>query len=149
MGKEIKYYTPSIEDLYIGYECEMHMNLGFESFNNNEEIWKSEKITLDNISMICNCANDNTFPIRTKYLDYSDITNEGFESYIINIYTNTTTYLKNNLAIKHDAINHTISTHIIDPIKYNGLGGETEHITLNCPSINEFRKIIKLLTYNG
>ena len=80
-----KYYTPDIEDLYIGYECEIFERLAFSP----EKIWQK---------YICgdtHCAYDESFDplyqqsvvlvyenntpwVRTKYLDKSDIESLGW-----------------------------------------------------------------------
>jgi hypothetical protein len=64
-----KYYTPKIEDLFLGYECELIQEDGswkpvqVNTFQNNISL--SDKPILDNL-------------IRTKYLDVEDLNKEIF-----------------------------------------------------------------------
>ena len=62
-----KYYTPSIEEFHVGFECET------EHTNNNGVKFGWEKTTLQRPF-----ASFNTMEIRVKYLDLEDIESFGF-----------------------------------------------------------------------
>jgi len=84
-----KYYTPSIEDLNVGAECEITWNNNEQNENSFGELYDNtyfyqEKITPQFIALF---ENDKHFSIRFKYLDKSDIESLGFqEEFIPNCY---------------------------------------------------------------
>ena len=93
MGK--KYYTPTIDEFYVGFECEFHgMSTGgfaIMDFKNNTieqvsdpdiKIWDKCKVSTNpmfkrNLDSIENSIVSGQ--IRVKYLDQSDIESLGFE----------------------------------------------------------------------
>lgn len=146
---EKQYYTPNIEDLCIGYECEIKTNHGFESFDNNKEKWVPIKIGYldvdgaytDEIATIINEFDDGATPVRTPYLSKEDIEKEGWQlketwqkidiSYL---------FKKGNIYIR---LGYVEGVPTIDVLK--NLESRTFMYLGECKSINEFRKIMKWL----
>lgn len=163
-----KYYTPDIEDLFIGYECERlvmedQTPIVIENAQRLKEIidkrlkgskvWESYKI--ESPLYIVDLINSNL--IRTKYLDKSDIEELGWtevkerfkhpflgliEGYKI---INETTGF--NETSEYQLCKHPNSTIIsIYRIYESSWGSQHEQIySGNCPSINEGKKLMKML----
>lgn len=78
MSKENKYYTPSIEEFHVGFECE---------FNNpmQSNTWKKEICDQDTISIVYDTCEHEDYKgefadtFRVKYLDKEDIESLGWE----------------------------------------------------------------------
>lgn len=74
---ESKYYTPTIEEFHIGFECE---------WRRNEEDWYGGKINssieLYDAAIEYEAGENQTYEYRVKYLDKEDIESFGFGSYI-------------------------------------------------------------------
>lgn len=130
---ENKYYTPKIEDIRMGYECEF-VRQGFA------DCWYSVVIDDDNI---LNCigplnAQGTTvfreWDIRTPYLTKEQIEVEGWA------FTGESNSAYNNLLFRKSTWFLWLNEKEIwlqkgNQMKYDG----------PCPSINEFRTICKLL----
>lgn len=135
------YYTPSIEDIHVGYECEI--------YNANSE-WFPITITLghifnDLLFYTRDISKELTNLFRTPYLTKEQIEEEGW------LYKNNSGLLafqrtkpelhsakriNNELVfLKYNLNNHQLTFMKNSGIIYDGV----------CPSINEFRKIVKLL----
>lgn len=79
METEAKYYTPDVEELRVGFECETLV----ESF---EDCWKKERIYAEfningwetNLEDILVGVEDGYLAVRVKYLDSEDIESLGF-----------------------------------------------------------------------
>lgn len=141
MSKE--YYTPEIEDLYQGYECEIKVPVRIE------EEWKTSNFVFGKISSIYprfewidfqNTVHSfsNTFKlqIRTSYLTKEQIENENWRYNGGNVVDEYIFPSQNGRYKLFVCENNLIEF-------YHG-----EHHLLfsgKCPSINEFRKICKLL----
>lgn len=133
------YYTPELEDVYVGYECEIRSD-------SNDTIWWEQQTIKKGWSGVDDTLELLTYYIkynfiRTKYLDKDDIESLGFK------YKETIRsgdyFTKDNLGliyIKEDNI--LIMYKIYEDIKYNQMIFEG-----NCKSINELKKIIKYLGY--
>lgn len=82
----IKYFIPDIEDLKVGYECEICTNYGYESFNDNKEIWEKVLIEYKNedgtytekLLNIIIGIDDGYQPVRVSYLTKEQIEAEGW-----------------------------------------------------------------------
>jgi hypothetical protein len=84
-----KYYTPTVDELYVGFECEF--------FNNQQDkVWNKEICDEDLVSIAYTIyehgtiewEDDITRVFRVKYLDKEDIEELGFVlEYIPNCYT--------------------------------------------------------------
>jgi len=76
---ESKYYTPDIEELYVGFECEHTTNMSAFEINDTDRIYNSLLI----IHELCDYINWsldeglNKF-VRVKYLDQEDIESLGW-----------------------------------------------------------------------
>lgn len=140
-----KYYTPSINQLFVGYQCEIESN----------KIWYPETIlgisTKENI-VECNgfdyYINKDLSNVRTPYLSVEDIEKEGWKlsnySWIYQDYESFKNkdvlehirlFEKDDLKLYFQSESKNISIYKKDSTLFNG---ETK-------SINEFRYITKLL----
>jgi hypothetical protein len=135
--QENKYYTPDIEDIYIGYSCELKKQGEWKNYiclRPNE---------LSNLLHQYLEPRMDGIPVRTPYLSKEQIEAEGWSEE--GNYTGTSFY-KNNwkLGFKRGTIKKdentilntsTIAIFLNEDIRYVG----------ECKSINEFRKICKWL----
>ena len=148
MEKDIKYYTPTIEEFYVGFEYE------FNILKDNK--WKDFKFLLgDEFNSLYELDEDiNNNLIRVKYLDEQDIIDLKFikencldayykdeikEGFKLSIDDNTTIVL-----IKHG--NNKIS--IVKEYCYNDYSGNTEITFLFYGIIknkSELKKALKML----
>ena len=64
-----QYYTPDLEDLFIGYECEVKQH------GKSNEDWHKHTIYAENIYDV----ESNYIDVRTPYLSKEDIEKEGFK----------------------------------------------------------------------
>lgn len=150
-----QYYTPSIEDIRVGYECERYSGYGSHVTNDrsHEDWWKPFQIKeTDYYSHVeGGCEMDDIFGdlknnrLRTPYLTKEQIENEGWvvvndegENYIL--------FAKKDWSLtfwEYDGTSVRIEIYFGDfetdvPENFKG----------DCPSINELRKIVKLVTDN-
>lgn len=114
---ENKYYTPSIEDIRVGYECETQVD--------PYPYWV--KTIIENGDCL-NFIIEKDWQIRTSYLTKEQIEAEGWE------YTHHNRFIKDVYYLDFDRTGLLIS-----------YGEGTYCYDGACPSINEFRTIIKLL----
>ena len=143
------YYTPKIEELFVGYKCEITY-----AKNEDDIYWIPTILTLWDINTILEEKEGN---FRTKYLDKEDIINEGWihkndnvfiKEYIYKDEDDEFTgfhyklYLHKNNCITIEKLN--INTYTGKPY-YDLYEGNQNHIVKNikCKSINEFKKIIE------
>ena len=142
---ENKYYTPDLEDLFVGYEYEVL---------NTEDVWESKKLQFSFgwLELPENFNKD----IRTQYLTKEQIENEGFVGIFIK-FRNTTKenfilgfskkfenfILCIHLDTKHDILKIIKETRIL----IDELEEINEDIVFKgtVKSINEFRKVIKMV----
>lgn len=124
-----EYYTPKIEDLFVGYECESD-NMEKDNFISSEVKVNTSFPAIEEYYIPKKL-------IRTKYLTQEQIEKEGWiydenkdvyskNDYFLKIYTG---YIDNRIM--------SFKISIFTPISKYYFG--------DCPSINEFRKIMKLL----
>jgi len=75
-----KYYTPEIEDLYVGYECEHTSNMSSFIVEDYDDVVKDKLTSTDLRWYIQWAEEENSLKkfIRTKYLDQSDIESLGW-----------------------------------------------------------------------
>lgn len=139
-----KYFTPEIEDIFVGYECEiLKEEWEFFTFNVEEIIPVFAKI--NNKTIISD-------KIRTLYLTTEQIEAEGWEhiasyrdggtrifSYNNKKYTYEITFRGRTHLTPSDKIVITEIRETVDrPVRVNIFNGE-------CKDINTLRKLIKLL----
>lgn len=152
-----KYYTPAIEDMHAGYECEEQIYPEYDKpfwkpliigneYNPTDSFRERKTIKLP-------------FPefIRTPYLTKEQLIKDGWKYSASMLYGNVTDgdiegmFEKGNIMCIVNYKLHKITLFIIDPSKRMDeaiiWGVQPEHFrfTCNCPSINEFRQICKLL----
>ena len=150
---ENEYYTPDIEDLRIGYECEVcdlpHVKEFVYMFPRNFEY---KKIKIEDISMIQVAANHlKQFCLRTKYLTKENIELLGWKINIDYNHLSRCGFEKDNYYLLLNMHNKIPFIKIIykDPSKEeDGWIVAPEHfqISIQCPSINELKTILKLLS---
>lgn len=139
---ENKYYTPSIEDLHVGYEIESHEcsmdERGVPELNYDRWV----KMPLDK-SYLTTILKYGLRGIRVLYLTQQQIEDEGwtyshtnFNDWVFKKGIYTFQYLYDKKA--------GYISEITDP---HGYGGEENFVIFrgNCKSINEFKQIQKLL----
>lgn len=133
-----KYYTPDISDLFVGYECEAYMrNAGTD----DPFEWEKYKIPTPSLDLSSIFSMVYRNHIRTPYLTKEQIEKEGWK-YKWKL-TKGDSYVKEpfNLVCLNDY-------HIIIELIKREEGRFLESFTKfagECLSINEFRKICKLL----
>ena len=125
---ENKYYTPDISDIRIGYKCEC-LWIGLNEWK-QIKIVESDSDNYLELSIEDVISRIKTNEIRTQYLSKEQIEAEGW---VIDKHFN---FSKNNYTLHH----HTrygkgITIYNNDGRIYDG----------DCPSINEFKFICKLL----
>ena len=141
---ENKYYTPTIEEFHVGFECEVY---GFNPNNrlNNNFGKKWEKITfsIEDINLLKDKYLDS---FRVKYLDREDIESLGWTSD-----DNKTVYYKGNHMLLYREEEHEISIAIADPSKDKDMmislrSNEVYKITIKNKS--ELKRLLKQLRIN-
>lgn len=142
--KQNKYYIPEKEDLFVGYNCEI-------CWDYTDPFWIPSNLDIIELQMYLN--KEEGMSIQTKYLDREDIESLGFKL----IYSppdstfETNRYIKGNefedgtIWINHSPlINHV--TIISNDMGWGNMGREKSiKFKGKCPSINELRKILKLI----
>lgn len=142
---EKEYYTPDIQDLHIGYECEICRNYGYESFSNDKEIWekviinfKTDEGYTNELSDIIIGMDDGYQPVRTQYLSKEQIESEDWKFETDN--NDIHTFLKGRNRLIYSYFSRILW--LDDAVRGGQIAGGVK-----CPSINEFRKIFKLLSF--
>lgn len=132
---EDKYYTPDIEDLFVGYECERIY------YGDDEDTWIPHIIGFEydwlEIPVNYNKA------LRTPFLTKEQIEKEGwtFKTEYTGLYR--LTFEKGNSWLGYNPENHMMVIIPIDPVKE--FYEHHQRYAGSCKSINEFRKITKWL----
>lgn len=145
--ENLKYFTPSIEDIRVGYECEMYTHRFLEGYGWNKQILDS---TL--VAAIVTHSNELEKGIKTPYLTKEQIEAEGWKDKTSYLNINCWSFEKGNrfAVLKvHDLKNPFILQIIVkDPsIEELVFGVPSEHYRFiaPCKDINTFRYICKLL----
>lgn len=158
-----KYYTPEIKDLFVGYECEHStMMASFDATNkrdvlllNDDDVKKGELADhelIEYIKFIAEEDYDVSKFIRTMYLTKEQIVSEGWQ--YKREYSNIFHFELGNVwdgKTKGGFLEYNIQSKILKiTLKEVGeytMDGPKISIRFNgcCPSINEFRKICKLV----
>ena len=133
---ENNYYTPELSDLHLGYECEVKVGEGWEKTN------LTDSIQFPHVELRLSQGR-----LRTPYLTKEQIEAEGWKSKTE--YTGKFRFVfeKGNSWLAWNPEENMMTIVPIDPskefyehnVRYAG----------SCPSINEFRKITKLLRITG
>lgn len=80
-NKNSKYYTPSIDEFYVGFEFETNYSIISGLFGNESDKFVKLKFTKENISNWIDLYIEDAYPseFRVKYLDKDDIIELGFK----------------------------------------------------------------------
>lgn len=150
-NSEIKYFTPSIEDIRVGYECEITM----KGHNN----WRKHTYTKDDLMPHFDPFEKPTIresEIRVPYLTKEQIEAEGwYKEHIPNVFTGNdeiqegfSKYINDRLSV-HLFYDYEEKTLLIyRQVVYNTISGNWTEEKLfdgECKDINTFRYICKLL----
>lgn len=128
--EELKYYTPDIEDIRIGYECEVNNAKGYKkTFEPLCIDYKIDGGYKDEIGEIIAMIDDGYGEVRTPYLTKEQIEAEGWEW--VNI---DQCFIKNGIELYLEEDNK-IAILKQPEFLYQG----------KCKSINEFKTICKWL----
>ena len=136
---ENKYFTPDIEDFYVGYEFETKMY-------GEDDTWVKCIYSKPTDELFCKDSDDNIWvndSLRVPYLTKEQIEAEGWRDDTASFqkpelfvaYQNSSTWRK---LVYRFSDNMLQIVEVDDSYKYSG----------NCKDINTFRKIIKLLKIN-
>ena len=131
---DAEYYTPDVEDIHIGFECEINYPKGWIPIKVEDLYTDSDGY--GNAYEVEHTIKNSPQDIRVSYLKSAQIEKEGWVLYDpINV-----VYRKGNFCLIHKSDKHEIEIADTDSsygmqVKYDG----------SCKSINEFRVIIKLL----
>lgn len=110
-----KYYTPKIEEFYIGFEYEINEEIGLWS---KKYEWIKSELSK---GQMCQCLNwlyftDNNSKYRVKYLDKEDIESLGWERNSLRAHQLTRQiYNKDNWMLLYNSENHKLSLTVKDP----------------------------------
>jgi hypothetical protein len=128
-----KYFTPSIEDIRVGYECEVNSGIlpGFR------EGWTNEVLNQENTAYYLKFGSVKSM-FRVPYLTKEQIEKEGWE--FIWAHPGELQFRKNGNQIAFNFLKYTLLIQIgsDDSFSYKG----------ECKDINTFRYICKLLGIN-
>lgn len=139
----LTYYTPSVEDIHVGYDCEIYgqsttkliKNISFHEVTVGLHMEVGKSVGINQIPNLIKKEY-----IRTPYLTKEQIEKEGWEFYPNNLRCLCFKQDDYHLYFFNQDNNHKIK-----------IGKGTPPMWMNyyyyghCPSINEFRKIVKLL----
>jgi hypothetical protein len=128
---ENKYFTPDIEDFYVGYELEVNYNFKLNDIFHKEIIDSFEELSDIHSRMSGDCV------IRVPYLTKEQIEAEGWEHYV------TTIFKKGNWLLNYNTDSYKLAIIIDRDLVENHC--DFSHYAGTCKDINTFRKITKLL----
>lgn len=126
-----KYYTPDIEDIHIGYECDRQMLISGEP---SGEFFK-DRLTETTLFDVL----EHFSQIRTPFLTKEQIENEGFKFVRAD---NFSSWYEKNEIIVQTVDNGNMGMYIVSK---DWIDGERTLFVGRVPSINEFRKVIKMI----
>ncbi len=159
---ENKYFTPSIEDIRVGYECEFLLKEYPTPSSSAIEAWVKAQFTKYGLKLVDTISErtiDYPTPfnslengyVRVPYLTKEQIEAEGWELIALYNNPNRIPFRKGNFFLILDtrAQIPMIDMVFIDPALYETLlNAEKFHLMLDCKCINTFRYICKLLNIN-
>jgi hypothetical protein len=139
-----KYYTPDITDLFVGYECEVYNSdipLHEITKDNRPMSWKKIIWTESDFDEACFDREWAKTNIRTLFLTKEAIEAEGWEYEDMYRDGGTTIYKKGEYVIDFYGTNKMRQEYNIT------IWNNRKYVLYNgpCPSINEFRKLMKWL----
>lgn len=115
--EENKYYTPTIDEFYVGFECE-------STYTGFSKDFSWQKVIIDDIEYFGSIYKEDAIEseFRVKYLDKEDIESLGFESLgsgwynLIRVPGKLGYFLYVRMRVFHKQV--TIKTYRADPKKY-------------------------------
>ncbi len=140
---ENKYFTPDIEDLCIGYECEYNFAKAYtDEFDfvkiDYKDITSGEAGYTNELTDMIHLIDDGAAAIRVPYLTKEQIEAEGWK-YLSEGYVEQQAFYKDDFQMSCFYDKHLLKIIKKESLKtvilYQG----------SCKCINDFRKIIKLL----
>jgi len=144
---ENKYYTPSIEDLHVGYECEWNTHADPTQID-QFTTWTHHVFTVESLENYgIECMKKNMKHFRTPYLTKEQIEAEGWKIKTYDIHKAFDFVFKKENYFGIRLKTGKLDIHMADVIKDEYLE-RTSHSRLyygECKSINELRIICKLL----
>lgn len=135
------YFVPAVEDICVGYECEVNTSV----LPGLSEGW--QKINFNSWSTIYHHSKYAKNIFRTPYLTPDQIIAEGWKKIDDFLPPFRHVFTKDNYFLVFDRRKPHIEIIAVDVTKIDWLPERPEifRITIPCPSINEFRKICKLI----
>lgn len=139
-----KYYTPSVEDLYIGYECEKYepANTGTDYLGHYYESW--DPFIIRDAWKIVDATRKDAV-IRTKYLSREDIESLGWA--LVREELKTYSHWC-NFESKDWELSVQLDEKYFPRLLNLNARGHSSHkgnVKIACKSINELRKIMQFL----
>ena len=145
MEKE-KYYTPEIEDIRVGYECEMESSWGWQK-GKWPEILMTDTLSGFHVQKVGALKATNTGSLRVPYLTVEQIEAEGWIK--VNDNTFVITSMKSDKFDSNVEYSLTFNRPRLTPyINIDGADADSSCYRGMCKSINELRTIMKLLRIN-
>lgn len=150
---EDKYYIPKIEDLHVGYECELELPI---THMFDEYKWKSvilneaDNFNFESPAFVYTCLSCER--LRTLYLTKEQIEAEGWE-YLEHEDKNWLEFRRSKKRLGISPIDDAYFMVIYTPsvtkllvvMRYISTGEEEAYYDGECKSVNEFRKILGYL----
>lgn len=140
---ENKYFTPDIEDICIGYECEINDALGYKVdyikciIDDKVLVATSDNsFEASSLSSIIDMVNDGYGRIKTPYLTKEQIEAEGWKIAAKDSFTPL--FRKSNFTLGYREEDNKLKIQTFGENSYTLYYGK-------CKCINDLRKIIKLL----
>jgi len=143
-----KYYTPAIEDIRVGYECEWNTHADPTQIDQFTR-WTHHVFTVESLENYgIECMRKNMKHFRTLYLTREQIEAEGWTHTGGNLSSvSRQDYEKSGVEIEYWELNQNLVVKRKNLYR-DGSGrydGYIQYFKGKCPSINEFRTICKLL----
>lgn len=140
MSEGIKYYTPDVSDLFVGYELEY-------DYTDGKGDWKEKKLSISDMDYFVRLTNtDSGKYVRVPYLSIDQIIKEGWNT-SCNLDNNYIHFSHNKKELAELCFTKN-DFHLKCPLVLiqNSMVGRVGEV--ECKSINEFRKICKWLKIN-
>lgn len=138
-----EYFTPSIEDIRVGYECRMINTYFLRNEWENQSHWTELKpLSREQVGSIIKHTK-NAFVVRVPYLTKEQIEEEGWEEF-----GESGEYIKGTTIMRWSTItagSKLINTHLHIMEHLTDLDADHTKYSGPCKDINSFRYICKLL----
>lgn len=143
-GTTSKYYTPGIEEFYVGFEFEILLG-GKDGYYSKPKIWDC-----DTTASLARIKKHDLHEIRVKYLDQEDIESLGWRRDKMRAHQlNKQIYDKGNICMVHFAETRSIAIFTRDPSKcdiYSKFGADPIKVAnIGIKNKSELIKILKQL----